>query len=150
MKTEIDKDKMLEVFLRIRDAFPDLTMHFDVEPAQVDIYVAIPEQQGLAFPVDLNLQGDELHLSAGEFWQEWFPCTQPEVVEQYVAAVSGLLSGEDRIVEHLRGTKVLKAELQRPNAAEWETIARWSRAHMPFFGPTSTRIKQNAQPAPAR
>jgi hypothetical protein len=33
----------------------------------------VPRQSGLAFDVILNLQGDELHLSAGAFWLEWFP-----------------------------------------------------------------------------
>ena len=48
MNEKISKGEMLEVFLRIRDSCPGLIMHFDMEPDQVDIEVAIPEQEGLA------------------------------------------------------------------------------------------------------
>ncbi len=45
-------------------------MRLDTEAVELEI----PKQPGLDFDVNLNLQGDELHLNAGTgFWLEWFP-----------------------------------------------------------------------------
>jgi hypothetical protein len=57
--------------------------------------------------------GDELHLTAGAFWLEWFPYTNPEFVQAYREAACGLLGGVYRIREH-RGRKPFKAELLSP------------------------------------
>jgi len=86
--------------------------------------MSIPRQPGLLFDVQLNLQNiDELHLNASALWVSWFPCTKPQIVEEYFEAVSGLLSGRFRILEHWRGTRVVRAELQRPSQEGWRTIA---------------------------
>jgi hypothetical protein len=90
----------------------------------LDIVMDIPAQAGLTFSVHLNLQNlDELHLSASSLWVEWFPCTKQEKVDDYFEAVSGLLSGRHRILEHRRGSRVVKAELQRRRMDGWETIS---------------------------
>jgi hypothetical protein len=81
-------------FERIRAAFPTLTMNLDLHPAHVELAMDIPVQPGLPFKVWLDFQkGDELTLSASHFWYEWFPCTNQKKVDEYVEAVSGLLSG---------------------------------------------------------
>jgi hypothetical protein len=56
---------------------------------------------------------------------EWFPCTEPENVGRYFDAVSGLLSGEFRILEHWRGSRPVKAQLQRPISGGWESVTTW-------------------------
>ena len=56
---------MIRLFEEIRDAFPRLSVRLDQEPRHVDLNIDIPQQPGLTFDVNLNLQGDELHLSAG-------------------------------------------------------------------------------------
>lgn len=114
----------LSTFERIRAAFPALVMNLDLHPTPVELALDIPTQPGLLFSVDLNLQNlDELHLSASRLWVSWFPCTNPKKVDSYFQAVSGLLSGEFRILEHWRGKRSVKAELQAPIHSGWKTIA---------------------------
>ena len=88
----------------------------------------IPAQPGLDFNVSINLQNsDELHLNAGRnFWGEWFPCWRQDVFDDYVRTVTGVISGEYRIVErHLFG-RVDSAALERPNGrGGWEQVATW-------------------------
>jgi hypothetical protein len=116
----------LSTFKKIQATFPALSMNLELHPAHVDLAMEIPAQPGLSFKVDLNLQNlDELHLSASALWYEWFPCTNPEKVERYLEAVSGLLSGEFRILEHWRGKRPVKAQLQRPSRGRWENVATW-------------------------
>jgi len=116
----------LSTFEKLRAALPALSMNLDLRPAHVDLAMDIPAQPGLSFKVHLNLQNlDELHLSVSAFWSEWFPCTNPKKVERYVEAVSGLLSGEFRILEHWRGRRLVKAQLQRPSRDGWENFATW-------------------------
>jgi len=100
-------------------------------------------QSCLAFDVILNLQGDELHLSAGAFWLEWFPCTDLEVVARYQDAVTGLLSGRYRILESAIGNRVVKAQLQRPDSDRWQTIGTWCNLGVLLPWPRSTQILQN-------
>jgi hypothetical protein len=117
-------DIAFSTFERIRAAFPALAMKLDLYPKHVDLAMDIPAQPGLSFDVHLNLQNlDELCVEASAFWFEWFPCTKPKRVEEYFEAVSGLLSGQFRILEHWRGKQLAKAQLQRPSDGGWKTIA---------------------------
>ena len=101
-------------------------MKLDLSPHYVQLAMDIPAQPGLTFKVSLNLQNrDELHLNASALWVDWSPCTNPKKVEEYFAAVSGLLSGDFRIREHWRGKHAVKAQLQRPSNDEWRTILTW-------------------------
>jgi hypothetical protein len=112
------------------------------DPA-VDVSMDIPKQDGLDFDVNLNLQNhDELHLSAGKLWVSWFPCTDPERVASYRDSVHGLLSGTYRIVEHYRGTRPVKAQLQRPDGEGWKTISTSSMLFALPWG-RSKRVIQN-------
>ena len=86
-------------------------MNLDFHHKYVDIAMDIPAQPGLLFDVHLNLQNvDELHLKK---------------VDRYFEAVSALLSGQFRILEHWRGKRVVRSELQRPDGAAWKTTANW-------------------------
>jgi hypothetical protein len=118
-------EKTLEIarkaFADIQARFPHLQATFR-EGGPVDLSVDMPVQSRLKYEVNLNLQGDELHFSVSHFWLEWFPCTKPAIVEAYITAVSGFLSGEYRIVEHYRGNNCVKAELQSPKDTDWKTI----------------------------
>jgi hypothetical protein len=143
MRKQVDRSAMIPLFEEIRDAFPWLSMRLDQEPRHVDLNMDIPQQPGLTFDVNLNLQGDELHLSAGAFWLEWFPCTRPDVVQTYRGAVHGLLSGAYRIREHYRGGRPFKAELQKPAGEGWQTIGTWHGWAWPFPRRTVEKIVQN-------
>ena len=136
---EIEKEAFKRVYTRIRDAFPNLQMDFYTDHPEVDLGLDIHKQKGMNFEVNLNLQGDELHLCAGHFWLEWFPCTDGDIVEKYTEAVMGLLSGEFRVLEHYRGTKAVKAELQRPERERWLTIGSWGTWGL-NFGRKTTQI----------
>jgi hypothetical protein len=112
-----------KTFRRIAELFPDLKMkRNDAEP--VELSIDIPIQSGLKYAVNLNLQNkDELHFSVENFWLEWLPCTEPSRVEDYIDAVAGFVSGKYRILEHYRGKRCIKAELQAPREdGGWETI----------------------------
>jgi hypothetical protein len=113
-------------FARIAGRFPTLQLVRD-EKAPVELAYIIPVQPGVKQQILLNLQNnDELHFSVGHFRLEWFPCTEPKKVESYVEAVCGYLSGAYRIVEHFRGHKCVRAELQQPLEDGWKTIGTWS------------------------
>jgi hypothetical protein len=143
MRHEVDRSAMIRLFEEIREAFPQLSMRLDHDPANVDLNMDIPEQPGLTFDMNLNLQGDELHLTAGAFWLEWFPCTRPDVVQAYREAVHGLLSGMYRIRERHRGRRPFKAELQKPDQGGWQTIGTWYGWAWPFPRRSVEKIVQN-------
>ena len=119
------------VFAEIAKRFPSLNMvenHDD--PAEISI--TMPVQPGLSYEVWLCLQNhDELCFSVGHFYIEFFPCTKPDRVEKYVDAVIGFLSGEYRILEHYRGGKCYRAQLQKPQGDHWRTIANWATIWIP-------------------
>ncbi len=130
------------LFESVERAFPALRMTLGRDGPQLDLWLEIPRQDGLAFDVSLNLQGDELHLNAGALWLRWFPCTQPDVAACFQEAVIGLLGGRFRIVEYLRGERVHRAELQRPTEQGWQTIGTRSTPRLPF-GRRHMRVLQS-------
>jgi hypothetical protein len=89
---------------------------------------------------------DELHFSVEHFWLEWYPCTKPSRVSEYIAAVIGFLSGEYRVLEHYRGKRCVKAELQAPSDGGWQTIGTWSNLLSFLPMRQSFRAVSNAQP----
>lgn len=131
--TELDTEKIArQAFADIAVRFPQLQMIED-EGVPVELSITIPQQLGLKQKVWLALQNsDELHFSVGNFWLEWFPCTDPAKVQSYVDSVSGYLSGSYRVLEHYRGSRCVKAELQQPNNGGWLTIGTWSLLWFPF------------------
>ncbi len=137
----------LRVFEEIRAAFPELRSTVDRHPAEVELAMDFDAQPGLLFDVHLNLQNsDELHLNAAALWVSWFPCTEPDVTRAYLDSVCGLLAGRYRILEHRRGSRAVKAELQKPLGKVWETVTGVSYLSIPW--PTKRlEVVQNA-PAP--
>lgn len=118
----------------IQGLHPNLKMGIDDNHPQLDLTMDIPAQPGLTFNIHLNLQNeDELHLSAGSFWNSWFPCTDSEIVEKYIEAVNGLISGEYRIREHLKGGRAFRAELQTLQNGQWQTISNWGTWSLPWL-----------------
>lgn len=121
-----------QAFEEIAARFPHLHMVRD-EEAGVELIITLPVQPGLRQRVSLYLaNNDELNMVVDHFWLEWFPCTDPTKVEAYIEAVSGYLSGRYRILEHYRGKKCVKAELQAPSVTGWETISTSSTIRLPI------------------
>jgi hypothetical protein len=120
------------VFAEIAKRFPKLSM-VENRGDPVEISITMPVQPGLSHKVWLCLQnGDELGFSASHFYSEWFPCTKSDRVEKYLDAVTGFLSGKYRIVEHYRGMKCYRAQLQKPEGDRWRTIASWATIWIPL------------------
>ncbi len=114
------------VFAEIASRFPSLEM-IENHGDPVEISITMPVQPGLSHKVWLCLQnGDELGIGVSHFYIEFFPCTKSNRVEKYLDAVSGFLSGKYRILEHYRGTRCYRAQLQKPEGDNWRTIADWA------------------------
>jgi hypothetical protein len=141
----VDPGHAEKLFERIRAAHPGLHMILDRQPKQVDLEMTIPVQAGLSFGVRLNLQGDELHLEAGDdFRLEYHRGHQPEIADRYFDAVDGLLAGRYRIVEYHRSGRAVRAQLQAPVDGRWEVLGTCSRLHVPIPWRTTQRILLNA------
>lgn len=132
----------------LQRAFPSLRIHvrLDEHNEHVQASAGIAAQDGMAFGVGFALQSDELHLDVGttNFRMEWFPCTDPRVVAAFVAAVSGLLCGQYRVVDSAIGGYVVKSELQRATApGRWKTEAIWASLAALIPWPRRRTIVQN-------
>jgi hypothetical protein len=131
------------VFAEIANRFPSLKMIENVGE-QVEISITIPAQPGLSHEVWLCLQNrDELHFYVGSFWLEWFPCTKHDRVEAYLNAVTGFLSGKYRVLEHYRGERCYKAQLQKPEDGRWQTIGTWGTIWIPLSFRKTTKELRN-------
>jgi hypothetical protein len=130
------------VFDEIRSSVGELAVR-ESETSERDPELTIPEQPGMRFEVLLYLYDDVLNLCAGKFWGEWFPCSDPAVVSRYFDAVTGVVSGRLRIVEHWRQGRVVEAVLQRPEAASWTTMStHYVGISLPWWR-TEPRVIQN-------
>lgn len=143
MTNQVDRAAIIALFEDVRAGFPKLMMALELDAPNVDLNMDVQKQPGLAFDVNLNLQGDELHLLAGSFWLEWFPCTDVEVMAKYREAVTGLLSGDFRILEHRIGEWAVKAQLQRPVSDQWQTIGTWANVGSLIPWPRTTHVLRN-------
>lgn len=143
------RDATLEIaenaFAEIAGRFPSLIQHRRPDDP-VEISIEIPEQPGLKHRVWLALQnGDELTLGIGAVFQtEWFPCTKPEKVDRYIAAVTGFLSGEFRVVAFLRDGRCVKARLEQPTGHAWRTVGYWARPRALWPFGAERLVVQNA------
>jgi hypothetical protein len=143
---ETNKQISQRVFNDIQVEFPHLHMEmFDDDP-HVDLSMNIPQQEGVAFSVNADLQGDELTLHASDLTADWFPCDHPEMRERFVDAIKGLLSGKYRIRKEYRLGFLVKVILERPEGAAWKLIA-WSAHNLAFLIPwrSQWKIIQNTQ-----
>ena len=130
-------------FELIQQKFPNLTMRIHND-GPVELSLEIKKQNGLNFDIDLNLQNnDELHFSVGHFWCEWFPCTKQAEVDEYIDLVSGFISGQYRILEHCRGKRIVKSELQSPENDSWKTRATCMTPSFPFPIKKTFNVVQN-------
>jgi hypothetical protein len=103
-------------------------MALRVNHPDVDLMMDIRCQGETEFDVSLVLDGDELHLATREFHLEWFSCDRPEVVEEYRAAVMGLICGRYRIAKHYLGNSCEKSQLQKTGPRGWQTIGTYHNA----------------------
>lgn len=134
----------------INRRFPHLCTTLIQDHAHVDAMLEIHEQQGLLFAVSINLQGDELHLNAGEFRCEWFPCSKDAVVAWFLEAVCGLLAGDMRIVEYKRGDLGVRAILQRCQSGKWRRVASsFSTAGLILWGAKKSVLQNIKSPSGA-
>lgn len=134
------------VFTEIGRRFPNLNMVENRnDPVEISITMAV--RPGLSQKVWLCLQNyDELGFSVGHFYNEWFPCTKSDRVEKYLDAVTGFLSGKYRILEHYRGTKCYRAQLQKPEGDHWRSIATWATIWIPLsYKKTVKELRNTAQ-----
>lgn len=116
------------------------------EHPSVHAIADIPAQPGLDFNVSINLQNlDELHLNVGKnFWVEWFPCRKQEVFDDYIEAVTGVISGEYRIVERYLFGKADSAVLERPNGrGGWQRVRASGALGCLIPGPRAQKVLQN-------
>jgi hypothetical protein len=131
------KDDYLQIarkaFREIQSRFLGLQLVEDPS-VSVELNVNIPVQAGVIYPINLNLQNrDELHFSVGHFRLKWFPCSNEEALSAYIDTVSGFLAGRYRILEHYRGRRCVKAELQKEGPeGQWSTFGTYSRPSIPL------------------
>ena len=139
------------LFKEIQNEFSDITMELGTEYEHVDLAMEIPVQEGNTHCINLNLQGDELHLSVASFWCEWIPCTDAKVVANYKKAVIGYIRGDYRILEYSKGKRVYKSKLQAYENGKWSTVATsWGYlkdtfASMFSFAKKQTTVIQNIE-----
>lgn len=142
----------------VRQHVEDITALFDsierscpqvaaqVVRERATLRMRIPEQPGLAFPIEVALQGSEVELTAAVGFSVWFNVDGPSLRELHRIVV-GLVTGEYRLIENRRFGSIVRVDLQTRIATEWKTIARsWtgSLALLPL--PTSKTVLQNALP----
>jgi hypothetical protein len=138
------QERFATVLATIRARFPHLQIETTPENPREDAHATLPAQPGLSFAIDLSLQGDELHIVAGSFWVEWFPCHNDRKYSRYLDSVLGLLSGEYRIVETYRGQRPVRATLERPVTGGWARVAIWGNLGALVPWGRTTRILSNS------
>ena len=142
-------DRFNQAVDALRREFPTLRVSVDMDGPNVEAFAHILPQAGMDFSVTFNLQNDELHLNAGALWVEWFPCEEQEVFDAFIDALSGLIGGRYRIVEHYLGDEAVKAQLQGPIGSDgWKTIATWSNLGALIPWPRRRAVVQNGAGAP--
>lgn len=131
-------------FAEIAKQFPNLAMVENREDP-VELSMMLPAQPGLKYKLWLSLQNkDELHFGAGDYFHiEYFPCTKPEKVALFVRAVTGFVAGELRVLEHYRGRRCVKSELQEQTHNSWQTIGTCMGLYWPIPWRKTYKILRN-------
>lgn len=139
------KDQLGTILAQIQRAYPSLQYRW-IDRAPVPA-ARFPVQPGLAFEIGVNVQGDELHLTAGEhFWIEMFPSPTPGLLDDFVATVLGLVSGRYRIVESFVAGRAVSARLERQDdRGVWKRTATWSNLRVLLPLPRRERILRNSE-----
>jgi len=131
-------------FAEIAKQFPNLTMVESPEDP-VELSMTLPVQPSLKYRLWLSLQNeDELHFGAGDhFHIEYFPCTKPENVELFLKAVTGFMAGELRVLEHYRGHRCVKSQLQKRVHNSWNTVGTCMGLYWPIPWQKTYKVLRN-------
>lgn len=78
---------LLRRFEELQAKYSGLSPALTVNDPNVDFLLEV--RQGLPFDLSLYLDGDELHINAGSFWVEWFPCERQDVQDAYSKLLRG-------------------------------------------------------------
>lgn len=120
------------LFDNIQDAFPGLAMKIGHNAKSGGVTLTIPVQPGLTIPVLLDLQHDDFLMKVRLYQLEWIGVSYGKTKDAYVKAVCGMLSGRLRVLEHYRGGRAFKAELQEPDGEGWKTVEMLFSLHVPL------------------
>lgn len=135
----------INAFTSIKKYNPQININISPKPSKyLDVEMNIEAQSNLDFLILMNLQGDELNLHVGPFWGQWFSCKYPDVVDEFVDAVNGIISGSHRIKVISKNGVEVKALLQKPNGNTWQCIYTWSKFHWPFSKKTIHYIQNKS------
>lgn len=147
MINDDDRQIARELFKRIQSVFSQLQMTLNLDPRSDDVSLDIPLQQGVSLPVKIDLLDDGLRIFVGQSVLEWCPCGEGFIQEEFLNAACGVLSGRLRVLEHYRGTRAIKAELQEPYDGGWNTVETWATFHWPFPWRITNREIWNMSPS---
>ena len=90
------------------------------ESYPVELYMKFPTQTRLRAGFSLMLENeDELHFCVGHYRKAYFPMDDPKVLQLFRSHVLGFVAGEYRVLEHFRGQRFKRAELQCRKGLEW-------------------------------
>lgn len=133
------------LFDRVRSEHAELHSELSFDPIpEIQLELTFGSQPDLIFPVSAALQSDELCLSVGEtFFGEWFPCSDPEVAEQFRTCLTGVLSGNVRLVDTIRKGQVVQSRLEEHSRGRWRPVARWMKLHWLFLQKPTTHVRRN-------
>ncbi|MBM3795759.1 MAG: hypothetical protein FJW31_17275 [Acidobacteria bacterium] len=133
------------MFNAVKAEYADLNSRMLDNPIpQIDLELGFDAQAELVFPVVATLQGDELCLSVGGgFFGEWFPCSDPGVVERFRSCLLSVLSGSIRLVESAQEGQVFKAWLEECSSGFWRPTATWSKLRWPSLRKPAVRVQRN-------
>lgn len=145
MHQRIEAERFDSVLRILEERFPSLVI--EESPWNYDRGVVLAAQPGLDFRIHVGLDNfDELQIRVGEFCSEWFPCGEQEQFDRFVLALTGLISGRNRIVEKRIFGMYISSNLESPTAS-----GRWNRLgrHSVLLGfipwPRTVRIIRNTQ-----
>jgi hypothetical protein len=117
-----------------------------INAGPIDLELVFDQQPGLVLAVIAQLEGEELRLQIGKYFSvEWFPCQRQSVQDEFLRAIRGFLGGSARLVEHSKGGRVTKAQLEiRRGDGEWKPAASWRTIALPSFARGEVRIYCNS------
>jgi hypothetical protein len=144
--SENPTDIAVETFQILKDEFPQFIIEIDESSNYTELEVSIPVQGGVYYEINLNLQNtDELHFNVDDFWGQWFPCTDPKIVDSYLSVVRGFLRGKYRIKVFSRKGKPYKRLLQSPKVSGggWKIEYTHTSTHWPCFKPQIRYVRND-------
>jgi hypothetical protein len=114
-----DCERVADLVALIRSSFSALTAIMD-DPLTLEF----PMQPGLAFPLRLySPYSDEFQLMAGAFQKTWWLPGTPDLREECLDLMTGLIAGSYRLIEEYALGRLVRVQLERQTANDWETCA---------------------------